>query len=89
MEATQYQTLVGNDWLFKTNAILNWTTQELQISQNSQHMQTPAIDKANRTMNHVSLVKNNCSIKECGMTFLVEEECATLHANTRSSSVTE
>ncbi|KAG9299383.1 hypothetical protein G9A89_014032 [Geosiphon pyriformis] len=36
MEATQYQALVGNDWLFKTNATLDWNTQELQLSQNSQ-----------------------------------------------------
>ncbi|KAG9294490.1 hypothetical protein G9A89_009337 [Geosiphon pyriformis] len=26
MEATQYQALVGNDWLFKTNTILDWMT---------------------------------------------------------------
>ncbi|KAG9289649.1 hypothetical protein G9A89_014384 [Geosiphon pyriformis] len=26
MEATQYQILVGNDWLFKMNAMLDWTT---------------------------------------------------------------
>ncbi|KAG9289364.1 hypothetical protein G9A89_007925 [Geosiphon pyriformis] len=42
MDVTQYQALVGNDWLTKTNAILNWTTQELQLSQNSQHMRVPA-----------------------------------------------
>ncbi|KAG9304038.1 hypothetical protein G9A89_005948 [Geosiphon pyriformis] len=35
MEATQYQALVGNNWLFKTNATLDWNTQELQLSQNS------------------------------------------------------
>ncbi|KAG9298633.1 hypothetical protein G9A89_012701 [Geosiphon pyriformis] len=35
MEATQYQALVGNDWLSKTNAILDWTTQKLQLSQNT------------------------------------------------------
>ncbi|KAG9298975.1 hypothetical protein G9A89_020288 [Geosiphon pyriformis] len=29
MEATQYQALVGNNWLYKTNAMLNWNTQEL------------------------------------------------------------
>ncbi|KAG9301847.1 hypothetical protein G9A89_004526 [Geosiphon pyriformis] len=29
MEATQYQALVGNDWLIKVNAILDWTMQEL------------------------------------------------------------
>ncbi|KAG9296227.1 hypothetical protein G9A89_014819 [Geosiphon pyriformis] len=28
MEATQYQVLVSNNWLTKTNAILNWTTQD-------------------------------------------------------------
>ncbi|KAG9290042.1 hypothetical protein G9A89_010348 [Geosiphon pyriformis] len=37
MEATQYQALVGNDWLSKTNTTFDWTTQELQISQNGQH----------------------------------------------------
>ncbi|KAG9296686.1 hypothetical protein G9A89_009945 [Geosiphon pyriformis] len=41
MEATQYQALVGNNWLSKTNMLLDWTTQELQISQNGQHMQVP------------------------------------------------
>ncbi|KAG9284344.1 hypothetical protein G9A89_023601 [Geosiphon pyriformis] len=34
IEATQYQALVGNDWLSKTNAVLDWTMQELQLSQN-------------------------------------------------------
>ncbi|KAG9304146.1 hypothetical protein G9A89_019708 [Geosiphon pyriformis] len=34
IEAIQYQALVGNDWLSKTNAILDWTIQELQLSQN-------------------------------------------------------
>ncbi|KAG9286656.1 hypothetical protein G9A89_012206 [Geosiphon pyriformis] len=38
MEATQYQALVGNDWLSKTNATLDWNTQKLQLSQNRQHM---------------------------------------------------
>ncbi|KAG9302862.1 hypothetical protein G9A89_022278 [Geosiphon pyriformis] len=42
MEATQYQALVGNDWLTKTNAIFNWTTQKLQLSQNGQYTQVPA-----------------------------------------------
>ncbi|KAG9302894.1 hypothetical protein G9A89_022310 [Geosiphon pyriformis] len=32
MEATQYQALVGNDWLFKVNATLDWNTQELQLT---------------------------------------------------------
>ncbi|KAG9290619.1 hypothetical protein G9A89_011582 [Geosiphon pyriformis] len=34
MEATQYQALVGNDWLSKINTTLDWNTQELQLSQN-------------------------------------------------------
>ncbi|KAG9304434.1 hypothetical protein G9A89_019996 [Geosiphon pyriformis] len=34
MKATQYQALVGNNWLSKTNATLDWNTQELQLSQN-------------------------------------------------------
>ncbi|KAG9286079.1 hypothetical protein G9A89_022756 [Geosiphon pyriformis] len=38
MEATQYQALVGNDWLSKTNTTLDWNTQELQLSQNGQHI---------------------------------------------------
>ncbi|KAG9284455.1 hypothetical protein G9A89_014059 [Geosiphon pyriformis] len=29
IETTQYQVLVGNDWLFKTNVTLDWTTQKL------------------------------------------------------------
>ncbi|KAG9290039.1 hypothetical protein G9A89_010345 [Geosiphon pyriformis] len=32
MDATQYQALVGNDWLTKANATLDWTTQELLIN---------------------------------------------------------
>ncbi|KAG9306643.1 hypothetical protein G9A89_004190 [Geosiphon pyriformis] len=31
IEAIQYQALVGNDWLIKTNAVLNWNMQELQF----------------------------------------------------------
>ncbi|KAG9294868.1 hypothetical protein G9A89_003208 [Geosiphon pyriformis] len=42
MEATQYQALVGNNWLSKTNTMLNWMTQELVLSQNSQYTQVPA-----------------------------------------------
>ncbi|KAG9289439.1 hypothetical protein G9A89_008000 [Geosiphon pyriformis] len=42
MEATQYQALVGNDWLFKTNTVLDWNIQELQISQNGHHTHVPA-----------------------------------------------
>ncbi|KAG9306829.1 hypothetical protein G9A89_005730 [Geosiphon pyriformis] len=43
MKATQYQALVGNDWLSKTNATLDWNTQKLQLSQNRQHMHVPAM----------------------------------------------
>ncbi|KAG9303103.1 hypothetical protein G9A89_005061 [Geosiphon pyriformis] len=32
MDALQYQALVGNDWLLKANANLDWKTQELKIS---------------------------------------------------------
>ncbi|KAG9291652.1 hypothetical protein G9A89_022071 [Geosiphon pyriformis] len=42
MEAIQYQALVNNDWLVKTNAVLNWNMQELQLSQNGQHTYVPA-----------------------------------------------
>ncbi|KAG9288480.1 hypothetical protein G9A89_015686 [Geosiphon pyriformis] len=37
MDAPQYQALVGNDWLQKANANLNWETQELTISYQGQH----------------------------------------------------
>ncbi|KAG9303261.1 hypothetical protein G9A89_013587 [Geosiphon pyriformis] len=43
MEATQYQALVGNDWLSKVNAILDWNTQELQLTFNGQHARVPAM----------------------------------------------
>ncbi|KAG9284361.1 hypothetical protein G9A89_023618 [Geosiphon pyriformis] len=43
MDTTQYQALVGNDWLSKTNAMFNWTTQELILSQNGRHTQVPAM----------------------------------------------
>ncbi|KAG9297301.1 hypothetical protein G9A89_001990 [Geosiphon pyriformis] len=29
IKATQYQTLIGNNWLSKTNVLLDWNTQEL------------------------------------------------------------
>ncbi|KAG9290664.1 hypothetical protein G9A89_011627 [Geosiphon pyriformis] len=45
-------------------------------------------NKASGTMNHVSLAANNYLMKECETTFLVEEECVTLRANTQSSSAT-
>ncbi|KAG9286365.1 hypothetical protein G9A89_014531 [Geosiphon pyriformis] len=38
MEATQYQALVDNDWLSKANATLDWNTQELQLTYQSQHI---------------------------------------------------
>ncbi|KAG9287874.1 hypothetical protein G9A89_017469 [Geosiphon pyriformis] len=41
MEATQYQALIGNDSLSKTNVILDWTMQKLQLSQNGQHTCVP------------------------------------------------
>ncbi|KAG9288388.1 hypothetical protein G9A89_021419 [Geosiphon pyriformis] len=37
MDASQYQALVGNDWLLKANANLNWKTQELKISYQEQY----------------------------------------------------
>ncbi|KAG9304611.1 hypothetical protein G9A89_020175 [Geosiphon pyriformis] len=45
-------------------------------------------DKASGTTNHVLLVANNYSMKECGMTFLAKEEHATLHTNTQFLSAT-
>ncbi|KAG9306356.1 hypothetical protein G9A89_018239 [Geosiphon pyriformis] len=43
MNAPQYQALVGNDWLLKANANLNWETQELKISYQGQYTIVPAI----------------------------------------------
>ncbi|KAG9287262.1 hypothetical protein G9A89_008892 [Geosiphon pyriformis] len=37
MDASQYQALVGNDWLLKANANLDWETQELKISYQEQY----------------------------------------------------
>ncbi|KAG9302810.1 hypothetical protein G9A89_009587 [Geosiphon pyriformis] len=42
MEATQYQALVGNDWLSKVNVTLDWNTQELQLTHQGQHICVPA-----------------------------------------------
>ncbi|KAG9301571.1 hypothetical protein G9A89_016641, partial [Geosiphon pyriformis] len=42
MDAPQYQALVGNDWLFKANANLDWETQELKISYQGQYTRVPA-----------------------------------------------
>ncbi|KAG9303808.1 hypothetical protein G9A89_018705 [Geosiphon pyriformis] len=41
MDATQYQVLVGNDWLTKANATLDWTIQELLINYNSHQAKIP------------------------------------------------
>ncbi|KAG9296709.1 hypothetical protein G9A89_001341 [Geosiphon pyriformis] len=35
IKTTQYQAFVGNNWLSKTNTVLDWTMQELQLSQNT------------------------------------------------------
>ncbi|KAG9296215.1 hypothetical protein G9A89_014807 [Geosiphon pyriformis] len=42
IEATQYQALINNNWLFKTHTMLNWNTQKLQLSQNGQYTHIPA-----------------------------------------------
>ncbi|KAG9286752.1 hypothetical protein G9A89_012302 [Geosiphon pyriformis] len=42
MDATQYQALVGNDWLTKANTTLDWTTQELLINYNGHQAKIPA-----------------------------------------------
>ncbi|KAG9289027.1 hypothetical protein G9A89_015576 [Geosiphon pyriformis] len=42
IDAPQYQALVGNDWLLKANANLNWETQELKISYQRQYTIVPA-----------------------------------------------
>ncbi|KAG9301400.1 hypothetical protein G9A89_018072 [Geosiphon pyriformis] len=34
--------LIGNDWLFKVNATLDWNTQKLQLTYQDQHMHVPA-----------------------------------------------
>ncbi|KAG9285515.1 hypothetical protein G9A89_006503 [Geosiphon pyriformis] len=35
IKATQYQALIGNDWLSKINVTLDWNIQELQLNQNA------------------------------------------------------
>ncbi|KAG9287751.1 hypothetical protein G9A89_004154 [Geosiphon pyriformis] len=42
MNAPQYQALIGNDWLLKANANLNWETQELKILYQEQYTIVPA-----------------------------------------------
>ncbi|KAG9294689.1 hypothetical protein G9A89_008168 [Geosiphon pyriformis] len=41
MDALQYQALIENDWLLKTNANLDWKTQELKISYQEQYTRVP------------------------------------------------
>ncbi|KAG9295889.1 hypothetical protein G9A89_006628 [Geosiphon pyriformis] len=41
MDAPQYQALVGNNWLLKANANLDWETQELKISYQGQYTIVP------------------------------------------------
>ncbi|KAG9299335.1 hypothetical protein G9A89_013983 [Geosiphon pyriformis] len=64
MDAPQYQALIGNDWLQKANANLNWETQELTISYQGQHTQVPAICDT----------FNKCSEKAPAFEFEPEEE---------------
>ncbi|KAG9306648.1 hypothetical protein G9A89_004195 [Geosiphon pyriformis] len=56
MKATQYQALVGNDWLFKTNAMLDWTTQKLVLSQNGRHTRVPAMYGHFKATNTIALL---------------------------------
>ncbi|KAG9304050.1 hypothetical protein G9A89_005960 [Geosiphon pyriformis] len=42
IDAPQYQALVGNNWLLKANANLDWETQELKISYQEQYTIVPA-----------------------------------------------
>ncbi|KAG9306583.1 hypothetical protein G9A89_004780 [Geosiphon pyriformis] len=43
MDTPQYQALVGNDWLLKANANLDWKTQKLKILYQGQYTIVPAI----------------------------------------------
>ncbi|KAG9297101.1 hypothetical protein G9A89_019382 [Geosiphon pyriformis] len=42
IEVTQYQALVGNNWLSKVNMTLNWNIQELQLTYQGQYIRVPA-----------------------------------------------
>ena len=42
MDAPQYQALVGNDWLAKANAKIDWVSQEVKLSYNGNEIQVPA-----------------------------------------------
>ncbi|KAG9297971.1 hypothetical protein G9A89_018799 [Geosiphon pyriformis] len=94
MEATQYQALVKNNWLFKTNALGLHPTKITECeptiiaSHATENSMTTQNNKTNRTTNYVSLVEKNYSMKECGTTFLVEEECVILYVSTQSLLVT-
>ncbi|KAG9288882.1 hypothetical protein G9A89_019504 [Geosiphon pyriformis] len=58
IEATQYQALIENNWLYKTNTVLNWNIQELQLRQNGYHTYVPAIcDYFKTTINDKPLIK--------------------------------
>ncbi|KAG9301944.1 hypothetical protein G9A89_020988 [Geosiphon pyriformis] len=64
MDMPQYQALVGNNWLQKANAKLDWETQELQLSYQGQHTQVPA----------TCGTFNKCSEKVPAFEFEPEEE---------------
>ncbi|KAG9288676.1 hypothetical protein G9A89_004295 [Geosiphon pyriformis] len=64
IDAPQYQALVGNNWLQKANAKLDWETQELQISYQGQHVRVPA----------TCGTFNKCSKKALAFEFKPEEE---------------
>ncbi|KAG9289186.1 hypothetical protein G9A89_022495 [Geosiphon pyriformis] len=43
IDIPQYQAFIENNWLFKTNANLNWETQKLKILYQGQYTRVPAI----------------------------------------------
>ncbi|KAG9297219.1 hypothetical protein G9A89_019500 [Geosiphon pyriformis] len=69
IKATQYQALVGNNWFMKTNAILDWTMQELQLSQNGQHTHVLA------TLRRKKKNLLGKPIKSCGLTMTTMNYC--------------
>ncbi|KAG9302632.1 hypothetical protein G9A89_007336 [Geosiphon pyriformis] len=42
LDSSSAGTLVGNNWLFKVNATLDWNIQELQLTYQGQHIRVPA-----------------------------------------------
>ncbi|KAG9307477.1 hypothetical protein G9A89_017307 [Geosiphon pyriformis] len=64
MDTPQYQALIGNDWLQKANANLNWETQELTIFYQGQHARVPA----------TCSTFNKCSEKAPAFEFKPEEK---------------